>query len=120
MTPCKTPRKLEINFINHNPFDALNDEETQKENELLKEMEATEPRGTSTPKSKARAAKKEESNKSLVLSEKKQEGKTKKKEKNGPNLAMQHWKQRNEITGKRKKALRGRKKQIHKRTPLAL
>ncbi|KAL3879033.1 hypothetical protein ACJMK2_031347 [Sinanodonta woodiana] len=49
LTPCKTPRKLEINFINHNPFDALNDEETQKENELLKEMEATEPRGTSTP-----------------------------------------------------------------------
>ncbi|KAL3864609.1 hypothetical protein ACJMK2_006274, partial [Sinanodonta woodiana] len=59
LTPsCKTLRKLAINFINHNPFDALNDEETQKENELLKEMEDTAPRGTSTPKSKERPAKK--------------------------------------------------------------
>ncbi|KAL3871221.1 hypothetical protein ACJMK2_039229 [Sinanodonta woodiana] len=90
LTPCKTPRKLAINFINHNPFDALNDEETQKENELLKEMEATEPRGTSTPKSKARAAKKRKAINfsSSVEESRREKGKNKGKKMNGPNLAM--------------------------------
>ncbi|KAL3863596.1 hypothetical protein ACJMK2_005347 [Sinanodonta woodiana] len=50
LTPCKTTRRvITTNFINYNPFEALNVEEPEKE--LIKEIEKTGPQGTSTPKS---------------------------------------------------------------------
>ncbi|KAL3884981.1 hypothetical protein ACJMK2_025080 [Sinanodonta woodiana] len=50
LRPCKTPRRvITTNFINDNPFEALNVKELEKE--LIKEIEKTAPQGTSIPKS---------------------------------------------------------------------
>ncbi|KAL3889809.1 hypothetical protein ACJMK2_002137 [Sinanodonta woodiana] len=50
LTPSKTPRKPMTNCISYNPFDVLNNDLTEKEGDIIQEIETHGPRGTSTPK----------------------------------------------------------------------